>query len=335
MGIKNQSSTYLFDNQYVNYLSKHSIESEYTITTNWCINPNSLGIAKELVYNAYENYGDISIRKPRHAKTKWRVAYISNKGLNEEYYFVAKIISLFNKLSSINKVIYCSVEIISDLKKIANEGIQFIALEEKLSIETDIVLCFGSGAVHILKQALPVIIVGTHGLGGWVEEDNLDYFIRTGFKGRPGGSFDEEIPLALLAEEIVNIQYAKALNQCCKKLAKKIDKYNFPTVSELIQKQLATSISQIKSDVLKRWDLKMRLASNLTIKKRSRLIMLVRTYIDDVVASFSAEEEPFFTYLIEKRTAKEAFGKAAISMKDFWGMIDILWTKRIVILYAS
>lgn len=322
-------------NQYLTFFPPQNLTTSFVLTTNWLLKPHESGFPEELAYKAYDNCNGLQVKKSLEKKSKLRVTYISNIGDNEELYFLMRIISAFNKMSSIQRTIYCGKTDIEYLKQISNEGIEFVLREEQQQLETEVILCFGSSAIHFLKSGLPVIIVGTYGLGGHITPENFEFLLKKGFMGRPGGAYNEEIPIELLAEEILEVQYSRILLNQNKQIQALIKKKQIPDYDTLYNQLESFSIEYWISDIKRRWQLDMQLASNIQILTNGKKTFLVRQHINDVMASFNEVEALFFKYLLEKRSSKEAYNKAAIPIKDFWLMVSVLWDKKIIILYAK
>lgn len=322
-------------NQYLTFFPPQNLTTCYVLTTNLLIKPYESGFPEELTYKAYDTCCAVQVKKKFSNKNKLNVTYISNKGENDEFFFLIRIISLFNKMPSIQRSIYCSQAHIKYLKQIANEGIQFLSREEPQLIETELILCFGSSAIHFLLLGIPVIIVGTFGLGGLITQKNFEQFFKKGFMGRPGGAQNEEIPIELLAEEILEAQHSRMLLNQTKQIQALIQKKQIPDYETLYNQLKTFSIDYWLNDIKRRWHIKMQLASNIQIFTKGKKTFLVRQHINDVMASFNEEEALFFKYLLEKRSAMEAYNKASIPIKDFWQMVSVLWDKKIIILYAK
>ncbi|MDO8997838.1 MAG: hypothetical protein Q7U77_14525 [Sediminibacterium sp.] len=320
--------------QYLTFFPPQNLTTSYVITTNWLLKPHESGFPEELTYKAYDTCYGLQVKKPVSNKNKIKVTFISNKGENEELFFLIRIISLFNKMPSIQRTIYCSRTHIEYLKQIANEGIEFRSREENQLLETEVILCFGSSAIHFLLSGIPVIIVGTFGLGGIITPENFELLLKKGFMGRPGGTYNEEIPIELLAEEILEVQHNKILFNQTVQIQALIKKKQFFDYDTLYNQLETFNIDYWLNDIKRRWQIDMQLVSNIQILSKAKKTFLVRQHINDVMASFEEEEAMFFKYLLERRTAKEAFNIAAIPIKDFWLMVSVLWDKKIIILYV-
>ena len=322
-------------NQYLTTFPPQNLSTCYVLTTNWLIKPQESGFPEELTFKAYETCNGLQVKKSVSKKNKLKVTYISNNGENEELFFLIRIISLFNKMPSIQKTIFCSAKHIEYLKQMANEGIEFLSREELQLLETELILCFGSSAIHFLLSGIPVIIVGTFGLGGLITPKNFEQLFKKGFMGRPGGAHNEEIPIELLAEEILEAQHSRMLLNQTKQIQGLIQKKQIPDYETLYNQLETFSIDYWLNDIKRRWQIKMQLASNIQILKKGKKTFLVRQHINDVMASFNEEEALFFKYLLEKRSSMEAYNNASIPFKDFWQMVFVLWGKKIIILYAK
>ena len=324
----------LFSSQYQNFLPLTLIENDIIITTNWLVKPEDWGFPSELVYKAYDDYESVSLKKIKTRRNKITVTFISSPGGEEELSFLLRVIAIMNKLPSINRNILCNEKHIGYLKEVINDGIRLVAKEACTELETDIVLCFGSGTIHFLKSELPVIIIGPYGLGGYINPMNFQQLLGKGFMGRLGGVYGEEIPIDLLSEEIIEVKHNKELSSEAKILKSEIQKLGFLDYRTMHKQVMNRQVNGILNNVKQRWQLNMKLASNIRIVQKGRIVYLIRESIHDVIASFTEDEAPFFQYLIDKRTAKDVFQIARISIREFWDMIALLWNKKIIILYV-
>jgi hypothetical protein len=322
-------------NQYLTFFPPQNLTTCYVLTTNLLIKPCESGFPDELTYKAYDTCYGIQVKKTISNKKKFKVTYVSNNGENDELFFLIRVISLFNKMPSVQRSIYCSQTHINYLKQIANEGIEFLSREELQLLETELILCFGSLTIHFLLSGIPVIIVGTFGLGGLITPKNFEQLFKKGFMGRPGGAHNEEIPIELLAEEILEAQHSRILLNQTMQIQALIQKKQI-TDYETLYNQLETfSFDYWLNDIKRRWQINIQLASNIQILTKGKKTFLVRQHINDVMASFNEEEALFFKYVLEKRSSMEAYNKASIPIKDFWQMVSVLWDKKIIILYAK
>ncbi|HXH98693.1 MAG TPA: hypothetical protein VNI52_00360 [Sphingobacteriaceae bacterium] len=146
-----------------------------------------------------------------------KISY-TNSAENKQYtlvYFVNEndenlktsraVIKAVNYIPYSTLTVVTSRENIAILKEVANHNITFLSDKGspgKHFSKYDVVVANEEVAVAALLSKKPVIIVGINGLGGLVCSDNLNDFMRTGFKGRIGGTHDEDIPVGLLDYEI-------------------------------------------------------------------------------------------------------------------------------------
>ncbi|WP_165825433.1 hypothetical protein [Pedobacter yonginense] len=137
----------------------------------------------------------------KHAQTSDKVMKIRYDIGNEELLTAKKVIKIFNHNPSYQLDIFTKELNEFMLKGFYNENINFYPLNSNESQNiTDYDLFIGSdnGIARAIVMHVPAFVVGSHGLGGIVESENLEHYYRTGFKGRIGGILGEEVPVKLL-----------------------------------------------------------------------------------------------------------------------------------------
>ena len=247
-----------------------------------------------------------------------------------------KLISVFNQLSSLNFNIYCQENYIGFLENYTNEHIHFIKSgiqsEDGFFLEADIIITYGSGVIHFLKQKIPVLIIGPYGLGDWVTPENFFYLLKTGFMGRAGGILDEFIPVEIVAHEMLTIKDFKDLPSICKANKKLADKLPYKPLSsspEIIAEY--TALQKRMNDPQARWKLQPALASNVLFENNGETIIIKRRYIHDTLCSVSNEDMPFFQAINGTVNCKELNKISQMDEDDFWEMMYALNEKRIII----
>jgi hypothetical protein len=114
------------------------------------------------------------------------------------------VVSLFNQSKNV------ILTIVSDTYSIVDSsfppGIKMVSRKASMPAlkKAHVVLASGQDAIQAMAYAKPCVIVGDYGLGGKVTSQNYGVLEKYNFKGRAGASFDEMIPIELLANEIKN-----------------------------------------------------------------------------------------------------------------------------------
>jgi len=122
----------------------------------------------------------------------------------------SKFETLFAILPVINRFEDVDIKIISPLpinKKLLNHHIAtvrncYISNVLPLIEEADIVIGDGAALLIGLLHRKQAIVVGKRGLGGLIDENNVEMLYRTGFSGRVGAENGEHIPYGFLEKEL-------------------------------------------------------------------------------------------------------------------------------------
>ncbi len=289
------------------------------------------GIPKELIA-----YKDLSLEAPKIICTKDNIIAYCAPFESDTVEHVMTIVKLFNQLPSINISIYTSHEIKNYVKEFSNSNISFVGYEnsKELFIKANKIITYGYSARGFIKQKIPTIIIGPHGLGGWVTPDNIEYLLKDNFKGRPSGRLNEFIPLEILVDEFIEISEEKNLMKILKKNASIINEY-----TETFLKNIEDDNFIYKQDKLyrnyidkeKRWNLKTKLASNAYIVKEKENIMIQRREINDILFSLPESDLEFIEDLKSNLSCKELQDKYEISDDEFWEIITHLWKRKAII----
>src|ERR1700722_6401053 len=173
------------------------------LTLNWLFDALQSGLPPELVEKLYDDHNGLLVEAPIQPGESgdFRVLYVSVDD-TEEPVHLRRVIAAMNLITQMSLSIYCSKKLHRVVKDFANEHIQFVDKKEGHRVPTplyaDLVITFGPGALHFIRQEIPVMIVGPYGYGGVVTAGFLPYPPRNGFMGRPGGTYGEMIPAAIV-----------------------------------------------------------------------------------------------------------------------------------------
>ena len=111
----------------------------------------------------------------------------------------------FNIATDFDALMVLPPDIIATVKRYSNEDLRFLPYNDsdpRYMEHCDLLLTTGETAVRALMNGIPVIVIGPSGIGGRVNDGNLEDLIRQGFNGRIGGTPNEELPLGLIHYEI-------------------------------------------------------------------------------------------------------------------------------------
>jgi hypothetical protein len=307
------------------------------ISCNWCLNPEEIGLPSEIVEKVYDDHNGLIVNYIPLVNDRLKVLFaISVEDIDTNWQYLLKMISLFNQVPSVEFQIYGMEKHNNTLKNYSNEHILFIHNDDVEthgeSISTNLVITYGPGAIHFLKQGLPVVIAGPSGLGGWVTEDNISFLIRDAFMGRPGGSVGESIPTSIFIHELLSIKESKRIDD--EILFTKAFSRNLPykqlSDAPQIMKNAHILYQQLK-DLDNRWELYPRIASNIFFDETTEDVLIKRTHINDTICTLSREDINLFDKIREGHNCRELNEFLGISEDDFWEIITSLFVKRIIL----
>jgi hypothetical protein len=316
----------------------HEIDiADKIISCNWRLNPEEVGLASEIVEKVYDDYNGLIVNYLPLVNDQLKVLYtISAEDIDTNWEYLLKMISLFNLVPSVEFWIYGTEKHNNVLKNYSNEHILFInSIDVETcgkDISTNLVITYGPGALHFLKQGVPVIIAGPFGLGGWVTEENISFLIRDAFMGRPGGTAGESIPPNIFIHELLCIKECKNIDEqilftqvCSRNLPYKqlSDAPNIIGNANILYQQL--------NDFDKRWELFPRIASNIFFDQTTEDVLIKRTLINDTICTLAREDIDFFNKVREGHSCKVLNEYLGMNEDEFWGIINSLFLKRIIL----
>lgn len=245
------------------------------------------------------------------------------------------IVSLFNRLPSTSITIYLPVEIYQQVSGFANDHIRFNLYKNsnEITIKASKVITYGYFARNFIHQEIPVLIIGSYGMGGWVTPDNIEYLFKTCFKGRPGGTLNEPIPLEILVDELLEIKECNHMRELLVKNKAIIKNKcaSFPVVS------LNNGINGFKriyeqyNDKQKKNFLRPKLTSNVRTIMNGNNIIVERNIVNDILFSVGKDEKDFLSNLNGEMDCEMLQKIYEIENKDFWNIMNILWKRKAIV----
>jgi len=316
---------------------KEITDADKIFTCNWSLEPQNYGVPGELVTKIYNNHNDLSSSFTGIDVNNITVAYLPVQETDEMLINTLNIISLFNCIRFARLTIYCEEHQYKILSNYASDQISFnlysVNQPALPNIDASIIITFGSGAIHFLKQKIPVIIVGPYGIGGWVNSVNLPYFLKSGFSGRPGGALREISPLQILIDEIQCIVNCKDVDAEILEVYEKVQKLDILSLSQI--EEFVLPFKQLFKqfyDPRIREMLRPNLSSNITFEQKDNRIYVRRKIINDIICSVDVNDAVLFTSIYEKRTFAEVRELIRSDEDNFWDTIYSLYEKRIVLI---
>jgi len=308
------------------------------LTLNWMLDAGQSGLPVELVEKIYDDHNGLQIVADQGSgRDEFRVVYVSVDDPEQPVHLL-RLISVLNRVTQVSISIYCSGDVYLQVKDYANENIQFVikkegrGLRRPVILHYDLVITFGPGALHFIRQGIPVMIIGPYGFGGEVSPEYLPHFIRDGFMGRPGGNGGEIIPAGIVQEELLYLKVNRPLPSFLQQLRELVSELPFKPLSardHLVQR--ARRFKQQLYDRDARWQLKPRIASNIEIVQKSELSYIQRMYINDTLAVVNSKKLPFLHHIDSQEDCTALHARSSLSKSDFWKYIYMFWEKKIIV----
>jgi hypothetical protein len=187
------------------------------------------------------------------------------------------------------------------------------------------------GALYFIRQGIPVVIAGPHGLGGFVTPDNFAYLDREGFLGRPGGGSWEPIPPAVFMDEVISVKYFSGLEEILEKNRVLAEQLPYIPSSALpgLKADLHAHLAKLGSEIEK-WELVPSLASNLLFVRRNDKVHIARRQLNDTIASL--DDPTFFTFIDGLNNFKQVYALSGMEESDFWELINTMIGQKIILI---
>lgn len=306
-------------------------------TCDWLSDPNKVGIPAELVYRVYEDFGQIRLCVAGQNKgQKLKILCLLPPGENKVRLLLL-VISVFNPVVGVELSICCTAGEALLLRPFANDHLLFLIQEschfpEEPTDGYHLVITYGPGAVHFIRQNMPVVIIGPYGFGGLVTEENFAYLLKNGFCGRAGGCFREMVPSGLVQEELDAIGRMEGLESNTARVRRLVEGLSCTPLSalgDLVERSRLLYDSLY--DEMARWDLRPLLASNIQIVHKQPQVLLRRAGINDTVAVVKEGDLVFFQQLDGGKNCRALLEYAKIPEIAFWKLIYALWDKKIIV----
>ncbi len=140
------------------------------LSLNWTLDAAASGIPPELVEKMYDDYQGLTLSKAT-TNQALRFLYIYPEDPNPPLQLL-RAISLMNEFPEAEFTIYAHEPVITKLRTYTNQRIKFMCRTDGKSRQVTIadtyhaVITLRPGAIHFMKQGMPVIIIGPRGFGG-------------------------------------------------------------------------------------------------------------------------------------------------------------------------
>lgn len=307
------------------------------LSCNWSFSAEKIGLPPELVTKVFDDHETIHVSTPAVRNAKPELLYIPAPG-PMIYQQLMQIISLFNTINFVSLTIYCPAQYHSSLSTFANEHLRFVtdpqtkSKSERQSFAADAVITYGTGALHFIRQSIPVIILGPCGAGGWVTPDNFYYFLKNGFAGRPGGTLNEPVPQTVLAEEIDGFLSSADKEQTLMELQRFASAVDCLPLSEAIREISIKEQTHRYRDENQKWEQMPRIASNIRFVAQNDAIALTRSHINDTIATVDPEDAAFLRQMDGSISCRDLLERSGMNAPDFWQLLDQLSSKKIIIM---
>lgn len=300
------------------------------LTVNWLFDAAQSGIPPELVDRLYEDHQGMLITS-QSGSTPLKVLYVSVEDTDEAMHLL-RVISIMNAITQVSFSVYCSKQRHMEVRDVANDHISFILRNKPLRLSYDLVITFGPGILHFIRQEIPVMVAGCHGYGGIVRPENFPFLLKEGFLGRYGGAFLEKIPFEAVQRELLTIKkYGYPATDLCrlKEIAAPLDCTPVSRADMLIQK--AGELRRRLYHRKERWQLKPKLASNVSVVSKNGLSYMRRTNINDTIAVADPEKFQFLNRLKGDENCASLHIRFRMEESEFWDYLHTLWDKKIIV----
>lgn len=303
------------------------------IVTQLGLQVSQLGIAAENASYAYEPVSHVRFTLNGKRARQLKICFVPGPGTYDQLFWI-RIISLFNTLSNARVSIFFSDALIAELSPFCNEHITLINVNDahKAAVETDIVFTFGSGVVDLLQRKLPVFVLGPHGIGGLVTEENFYFLLNAGFMGRAGGTYGEELPAPVVAHELGIFCDNEDLDEFLEKNFQLATALPFQSVEKemALQAQIREELLDAFADPKRKWQMRPVLCSNIEIQSDVRHAYIKRRHINDTLCSLDKDDVHFFEAMRGHKTNAELQRESGMDEEEYLEILTGLLEKEII-----
>jgi hypothetical protein len=308
------------------------------VTTNWRFDALGTGIGKEFLIKVYDDYGGLNIDRNTHFGVKPEILYISPDS-ERELDNLLRVVSIFNLTLRVSCTVYCSVRYQTILAEFANESIRFIYYgdskwERFHDWRYHVVITHGSGAVHFLKQDIPVLLLGHYGYSGLITPGNFTFLKRDGFSGKAGGANDEKISAAMVIDEILSLKDRTGLDNILSentKLAQALP--NIPLSGIQTVWDRINQVEAIRNDETRRWGLYPKVSSNMELVEESEDLFIKRRGINDTLMTMKKSWIDWLLKMDGGCSCRFLYTSRQMQEAAFWNLMNLLSEKKIISFY--
>lgn len=307
------------------------------------INPEASGVPTELIYSACP-----SIVKKKHLSTSFDKKHspkiiVYDIPIESDFPTIQRIIQCLNLLTDLNIIVITNHKIALMLKPIINHSIKIIerSIVEAIQTSPHLILSSGASVLEAILNKIPTIVIGTMGLGGVVNQENFQKFLRSDFQGRIGGVYNEIIPSRLFLYEIQrclgdlyntrdsNENFQSHIEETYAVAKKYYDEYNLEDVLTRIEPEVIRLHYFVKNKT--RFQLlKPKLCQNISITQMSgKNTFHIRNNVTNKIAGIIGRDELSVIRNIDgtKRIKDLSKDISEVSVTNF---IRELWHQKIV-----
>lgn len=297
-------------------------------------NPEAYAISPEKVIRSYNDFPNYQFSFEQVEKEPLHIACFFPETSSDPR-FIFQAISVINKLPNSRFSFYLSARNCEIFSPYCNDHIKIIPLdtESNISISANLVITYGLNAIHFLRNKIPVLILGPHGIGGLVTPFNIGFLYKTGFMGRPGGGENERVLVELVAHEIGLLKDEKDIPRFLNENRVLADDLPINPLSKeiLIQGEFINKIGGSYNNQSGRWELKPKLCSNMHISYLGDQLHIKRAYTSDTICTTGNEDAAFFMDLNGENTCRYLKEKYKMEEEEFWDGIDMLIKNQIIL----
>lgn len=307
------------------------IFSDHTLSSLW-------NIPVEIITQVPQYIKTSSTKTFEEPENKYDVLYLEN---TKDYSNSATkaIISALNTSIGLKILLITDEVNLSVISELINDHIDLLAYDNinwhNYVRHNTIIISSEKNAVEALLLELPVIIVGTNGLGGLVTDNNITEMIKSSFRGRVGGVNGEKVPIRLLLNEITQAQNIKANHQLSPMSRMLINaKYSNIPISHHIK----TCLSECQDLQRKLNDIQ--LVQNLTPIPNANIrfipvedgnYMVIRDAVCQILALISSEEMRFINCCRHQHSFSNIISENGFNLEsETHDFIKALWNEKII-----